>query len=201
VLLWFVAGILRLGLPNWPMSGIWFFNPVTWQVIFVTGLLIGVAMKDGRRLVPVLPWLQWGTGLFLAFALLATQISDVGKAMGHGLWLVREYLHAPWNLTAFDKTFVTAPRLLHILALTYFLSTLPVVRRACAHRLAAPLELLGRHSLPVFVLGSILCIGLQGIRHTLPHTVAMDALLIGGGLALQFALAAARQYWPKPARG
>ncbi|MEY4982831.1 MAG: hypothetical protein RIR62_1097 [Pseudomonadota bacterium] len=201
VLLWFVAGIFRWGLPNWPMEGNWFFNPVTWQVIFVTGLLVGVAMKDGRRLVPVLPWLQWLTGGFLAFSLLATQVPEVSRAMGHTLWLVKEYTGAPWNLTSFDKPFVTAPRLLHILALTYFLSTLPVVRRACAHRLAAPLELLGRHALPVFVLGSMMCIGLQAVRHTLPHTVAMDAALIGGGLALQFALAAARQYWPKPARG
>lgn len=198
--LWFVAGVWRWGLPNWPMAGNWFFNPITWQVIFVTGLLIGVAMKDGRRLVPVLPWLQWATGLFLAFALLATQVTEVSRAMGHTLWLIKDFTGVPWNLTSFDKPYVTAPRLLHILALTYFLSSLPVVRRICAHSLAAPLELLGRHSLPVFVLGSILCIGLQGIRHTLPHGLAWDSLLIGGGLALQFALAAARQYWPKPLR-
>lgn len=201
VALWFVAGVWRLGLPNWPMEGNWFFNPITWQVIFVIGLLTGVAIRDGRRFVPVMPWLQWTTGLFLAFALLATQVPAVSKAMGHTLWMFKEFTGVPWNITSFDKPFVTAPRLLHILALTYFLSTLPVVRRICAHRLAAPFELLGRHSLPVFVLGSMMCIGLQGLRHTLPHTVAMDSLLIGGGLALQFALAAARQYWPKPAKG
>lgn len=197
--LWLVAGIWRLGLPNWPLDGTWFFNPLTWQVVFVTGLLIGVAMKDGRRLVPVWRWLQVLTGIFLAFACLATLSPDVSKAMGHTLWLIKEATGAPWNLTAFDKTFVTAPRLLHILALTYFLSSFPAIRRACGHRVFAPFELLGRHALPVFALGSVLCIGLQGMRHVMPHTLALDTALIGGGLALQFGLAAARQWWPKTA--
>ena len=72
------------------------------------------------------------------------------------------------------------------------------MRRACAHWLAAPFELLGRQALPVFALGSVLCIGLQGIKLTTGEDLLTDGLLIGGGLALQFALAAARAYWPKP---
>lgn len=198
VLLWLAAGIWRLGPPNYPSSGTWFFNPLTWQVIFVTGLLTGVALKEGRRLVPVRRWLQLLTGLFLLYAALSVQIPTVSKMTGNTLWFIRETLQLPWNLTAFDKTYVTAPRLLHILALAYFLSTFPAIRRACASRLAAPFELLGRQALPVFALGSVLCIGLQGVKHVTGDTLLVDTLLIAGGLALQFALAAARQYWPKP---
>lgn len=198
VLLWLAAGIWRLGPPNYPSSGTWFFNPLTWQVIFVTGLLTGLALKEGRRLVPVRRWLQLLTGLFLLYAALSVQIPTVSKMTGNTLWFIRETLHLPWNLTAFDKTYVTAPRLLHILALAYFLSTFPAIRRACASRLAAPFELLGRQALPVFALGSVLCIGLQGVKHVTGDTLLVDTLLIAGGLALQFALAAARQYWPKP---
>jgi hypothetical protein len=157
-------------------------------------------MKDGRRLVPVRRWLQVLTGGFLLFSCISALVPEVSRAMGQTLWLIKETTGAPWNLTAFDKTFVTAPRLLHILAVTYFLSSFPVIRRICALRIFAPFELLGRQALPVFALGSVLCIGLQGIRHTLPHTLALDTALIGGGLALQFALAAARQWWPKPVR-
>lgn len=198
--LWMVSGYWRLGLPNYPQSGTWFFNPLTWQLIFVTGLLTGVAMKSGRRLVPVRLWLQVLTGALLVFALAATQIQPVAKAMGNSFWWLKETLYLPWNLLAFDKTFVSGPRLLHILALAYFLSSFPAVRRACASSLAAPFELLGRQALPVFALGSVLCIGLQGIRHVTGHHLGLDILLIGGGLALQFALAAARHSWPKPAR-
>lgn len=195
--LWLVSGIFYLSLPNWPSSGGWFFNPLTWQLVFVTGLLTGVAMKDGRRLVPVRRWLQIATGAFVLYAALSAQFPAVSKLTGHTLWLAKETFNLPWNLTAFDKTFLTAPRLLHILALAYFLSSLPVVRRACAHAFAAPFELLGRQALPVFALGSVLCIGFQGVKHVTGQDLATDSLLIGGGLALQFALAAARQYWPK----
>ena len=195
-----VSGYWRLGLPNYPQSGTWFFNPLTWQLIFVTGLLTGVAMKSSRRLVPVRLWLQVLTGALLVFALAATQIQPVAKAMGNSFWWLKETFDLPWNLLAFDKTFVSGPRLVHILALAYFLSSFPAVRRACASRLAAPFELLGRQALPVFALGSVLCIGLQGIRHVTGHHLGLDILLIGGGLALQFALAAARHSWPKPAR-
>ena len=200
VALWLVAGIWRLGPPNYPTSGVWFFNPLTWQVIFVTGLVTGVALKEGRRLVPVRRWLQVATGLFLLYAALSVQIPAVSKLTGNSLWLLRETFNLPWNLTAFDKTYVTGPRLLHILALAYFLSSFPAVRRACAHPLAAPFELLGRQALPVFALGSVLCIGLQGVKHVTGEDILADSLILAGGLAAQFALAAARQYWPKPAK-
>jgi hypothetical protein len=198
VALWLVAGIYRLSLPNWPSQGGWFFNPLTWQVIFVTGLLTGVAIREGRRLVPVRRWLQVVAGLFLIYAALSTQSAAVSKITGQTLWLAKEAFHLPWNLTAFDKTYLTAPRLLHILALAYFLSSFPAVRRFCGRAICAPFELLGRQALPVFALGSVLCIGMQGIKHVTGQDLLTDSLLIGVGLALQFALAAARQYWPTP---
>ncbi len=198
VLVWLFAGLYRLGPPNFPTSGVWFFNPLTWQVIFITGLLTGVAMKEGRRFVPVRRWLQVLTGVFLVYAALSVQFPAVSRVTGHTLWLARETFNLPWNLTAFDKTYVAAPRLLHILALAYFLSSFTAVRRACAHWLAAPFELLGRQALPVFALGSVLCIGLQGVKHVTGDGFLADTLILAFGLALQFALAAARQYWPKP---
>ncbi len=197
VALWFAAGYWRLSLPNYPSEGGWFFNPLAWQVIFITGLLTGVAMKDGRRFVPVRLWLQVLTGGFVLFAAVATQVPAVSKAMGNALWVTGETLHLPWFVTAFDKSFVTGPRLLHILALAYFVSTFPAVRRICATAFAKPFELLGRQALPVFALGSVLCIGFQGVKHALGDSVALDAGLLAVGLAAQFALAAVRQYWPK----
>ncbi|MBC2837484.1 OpgC domain-containing protein [Gemmobacter straminiformis] len=198
VLLWAAAGQWHLSLPNYPTPGGWFFNPLTWQVIFITGLLTGVAMKDGRRFVPVKRWLQVLTGGFVLFAAVAAQVPEVSKAMGGTLWLLQDRLGLPWFLTAFEKSYVTAPRLLHILALAYFLSTFPAVRRACGSVFAKPFELLGRQALPVFALGSVLCIAFQGVKHALGDSLALDSALLATGLAAQFALAAARQYWPKP---
>lgn len=198
VVLWAAAGQWHLSLPNYPTPGGWFFNPLTWQVIFVTGLLTGVAIKDGRRFVPVKRWLQVVTGLFLLYAAISSQSAAVSSFTGNSLWLLQDTFGLPWFLTAFEKSYVTAPRLLHILALAYFLSTFPAVRRACASAFAKPFELLGRQALPVFALGSVLCIGFQGVKHALGDSIALDSALLGAGLAAQFALAAARQYWPKP---
>ncbi len=197
VLVWAATGNWHLGLPNYPNEGNWFFNPLAWQVIFVTGLLTGVAMKDGRRFVPVLAWLQVLTGGFLLFAAVATQVPQVSTAMGNTLWFLQDRLGLPWFLTAFEKSYVTAPRLLHILALAYFLSTFAAVRLACASVFAKPFELLGRQALPVFALGSVMCIGFQGVKHAFGDSVGLDSALLAAGLAAQFALAAARQYWPK----
>lgn len=197
VLLWFFAGVFRWNLPNFPIPGGWFFNPLTWQLIFVTGLLTGMGIREGRRLVPVRRWLQGLCGAYLLLSCVVLWVPAVGTAFGHVLWQAAD-AGLPWIFTTFDKTFVTAPRLLHILALAYFLSSFPAVRAACASPLAAPFALLGRQALPVFALGSVLCLTLQAIKVTTGQNFLLDTAMIGGGLALQFALAAARTWWPKP---
>ncbi len=197
VALWAAAAWFRLGPPNYPQPGIWFFNPLSWQLIFVIGLLTGVRLRQGQRLVPLRGWLLALCLGWLAFSVLATQITAINETMGHLFWTFREATDAPWFLFAFDKTYVSGPRLTHILALAYVLSALPLVRRTCAHRLAAPLALMGRQALPVFALGSVLCIGAQGIRMAAGGGFWLDLALIGAGLSAQLALAAARQYWPR----
>ncbi|WP_259444796.1 OpgC family protein [Neotabrizicola shimadae] len=200
VAIWAGFGIAMIAPQLWPMSGNWFFNPFSWQVIFVTGLLIGVASKDGRRFVPVRLSLQILAGGYLLFALVTCLWLDFSRGVGSTLWFLKDKVGVPWLFTDFDKSFLTAPRLLHILALTYLLSSLAVVRRICASRLLHPLAVLGRHALPVFAFGSIMAIGLQGLRHSTERDILLDGLLIGSGLALQFAFAFAREHWPKPAR-
>ena len=68
--LWFATGVLEWNLPNWPNPGGWFFNPLAWQIIFVIGLLTGVAHREGRRFVPILRPLQIVAGLVLFNGLL-----------------------------------------------------------------------------------------------------------------------------------
>lgn len=194
-LLWAVAANWRLNLPRYPQSGGWFFDPFCWQVLFVTGLLTGIAMKDGRRFIAIRRDLQWLTGGFLLFVLV-WQKWPLLREYGYPVFGAAYDLGAPWFFVAFDKTFETLPRLLHILALTYFLSTLPWVRTACGHALARPLEILGRQALPVFALGTLLAIFLQGIKHITGRDLLLDSLFLGGGLALQFALAWVRIHWP-----
>ncbi len=182
--LWLAAGMLAWNLPNYPFKGGWFFNPLSWQFIFCTGLLTGVAMKQGHRFLPVMTWLQVLTGTFLLIALASAMTKTVSSAVGYSLWTLQD-LGVPRIFTRFDKTYASAPRLFHILALAYFLSTFPIVKRLSGAKPLRVLVLLGRNALPVFALGSMLALMGQVIKTALPTSFALDTGLILGGLALQ----------------
>jgi hypothetical protein len=189
--LWLLTGLFEWNMPAFPNPGGWFFNPLAWQVIFVTGLLTGVAMRQGRRLVPVRAWAQWLAGAVLLGGLLWVRVPAVGDTLNHLMWLANQN-GADRFFTITDKTYVSWPRLIHILALAYLLSSWGWVRQACSSAAAAPLALLGRNALPVFAAGSLLALTCQAIKQVAPPGVALDTVLILGGLSLQLVLAFVR---------
>ncbi len=192
VLLWLLAGLREWNLPNFPNPGGWHFNPLSWQLIFVIGLLAGIASRDGRAFFPVRPGWQVVAALILAFGLAWSKVPAVFEGFSAGMGLAADLgIHRFFWMV--EKTYLAWPRLLHMLALAYLLGSLDAVRRACGSAAAAPLALLGRHALPVFALGSILCFVGQAIKDVAPPSHALDSALIFGGLALQLLLAAAKQ--------
>ena len=200
VLVYGVAAQWWINIPSFPNKGGWFFNPLTWQLLFIIGLLTGLAIKRGERLVPVRRWLIAVCLVFMAIsALVALNLPVAGKHsqewFGRGMWHVQEALHTPWFVLGFDKTYLTMPRLLHALALAYVLSCWPWLRRACASRFAAPFALLGRNGLAVFGLGVVLCYTCNGIKTISPPSLALDTALIGGGIALMLAFAWSKEAW------
>ncbi|AJE48042.1 OpgC family protein [Celeribacter indicus] len=153
--LWFAAGIWRLNLPNYPNSGGWFFNPIAWQFIFVIGLLTGIFLHRGERLVPKSPWL-FGLALgWLAMVLAWRYLPVFGPFMNHQMSLLAK-AGLPFNITSHDKTFLAVPRLTHALALAYVLSCMGWVTRLTGTRALSFLRLLGRQGLLVFATGTIL---------------------------------------------
>ena len=112
LILWVAAWTFRLDLPNYPNPGGWFFNPIAWQVIFAVGLYCGLRKASGRPSVPYRPWLFWSALAYLIGSFVVTE---------YGLWslIASQQSWLPGILVAFDKTYVTAPRLLHVLALAY----------------------------------------------------------------------------------
>lgn len=192
VLVWLVTGLREWNLPAFPNPGGWFFNPLAWQLIFVVGLLAGIAAREGRVFFPVRRgWQGLAAGILLA-GLAWSKVPAVFEAFSAGLgWAADHGVHRFFRMV--EKTYLAWPRLLHMLALAYLLGSLDVVRRACGSAAAAPLALLGRHALPVFALGSVLCFAGQAIKDVAPPSLALDSAVIFGGLALQLLLAAARQ--------
>jgi hypothetical protein len=83
-----------------------------------------------------------------------------------------------------DKTFATPPRLIQFLALAaVFSGIFPLL-----HRIAAPLtnflSMLGRNSLPVFCVGSLLSLAGQIIRFLYEGYVSVDTVVVVIGIAI-----------------
>ncbi len=188
IALWVIAGQFRLNLPNFPTQGGWFFNPFSWQILFVIGLLSGMAMKQGRRFVPKNPLLFGFCAAFLVVVLLWVKIPPLGDAGLRSLGFLSK-LGVPFYITWFDKTFLALPRLLHALALFYVLASLGVMHRIAESRFAAPLRLMGRQGLAVFATGTVLSLFLQSVKAGVEGGLLLDTLLLGGGLMLLVGLA------------
>lgn len=190
---WAVSGQFRLDLPNYPTKGGWFFNPLTWSMIFALGLATGVRLKQGRRLVPVNGWLTGLAAAYLVFSLVWLKQPDVNKFMSRSMSYLWDHGFPFWIVSS-DKTYVAVPRLLHLMSLAYLLSLPGPIRMLASSKWVAPLVTLGRNSLPVFAFGTILAFVGQSIKVTNDLTFMQDTLLIVTGLSLQWALARAREW-------
>ena len=188
VLLWIAAGQWRINIPAFPNPGGWFFNPFSWQLLFVVGLLSGMAMKVGESFIPYQRTLFALAAGFLVFVLCWVKLDLVRSA---GMWALGRAsdLGAPFYLTWFDKAYLALPRLLHALALFYVLGNTPIMHQIAQSVAAAPLRLLGRQGLPVFASGTVLSMALQAIKTAQEPDWIADGLMLGGGLVLLWALA------------
>lgn len=185
ILLWLVAGTLRLDLPNYPASGGWFFNPFSWQLIFAIGLYCGLSKSQRNApAVPYSPVLYAAALAYLAFA-----FAFIGwRGIEHPLDL-------PMLFGQFDKTFVSLPRLLHVLAMIYVFAYAPKTSPVAKVSRRNPFTALGRHSLPVFALGTILALAAQVVKFGRPEHFVLDTAMVVLGLSLQFGLAYYLEWW------
>ncbi len=189
VLLWSAAGQWHLNLPAFPNPGGWFFDPLSWQLIFVVGLFSGVAMRDRTALVPFDRVLFWGALVFVVFIGFWMKLDWLGTFGRDRLLAPLSHAGFPDYFVWFDKTTLALPRLLHALALAYVLSSIPFVRTIAESPYAAPLTLLGRHGLPVFATGSVLDMVLQAVKVRTGNDPLVDGVMFLAGLLILLALA------------
>jgi hypothetical protein len=127
----------------------WFFDPFSWQFIFVLGAALAVVMARRGGTLPHWPWLAALCWLFLGVSFL-----EVFPWNDWGLPNL-----APFSMDPPDKTHLAPLRLLHALALVYVvlswrgwtagIGRSPVIRAV---------EVCGKHSLEVFSLGTLLAL-------------------------------------------
>ena len=189
----------QFNFPSWTGGG-WFFNPLTWQLLFIIGAILAYAppRPPPRAVARILDWLAWGTILFGLFV-----IFGIWKHSFIAIWL-------PWRITRslliIDKTNLDPARLTSIMALLWLtIRLVPAGARWLRSRVALPFVLMGQHSLSVFCfgifLGFICRLGLEWNEGAL-----MQLLVNAGGFVSMVGVAAlaawyaAEPHRPAPAR-
>lgn len=178
-LVWLLAGIYRVGPPHFPGEGLWFLNPLSWQFLFAIGIAGILHVRRGGT-IPIHP-----AGVALAIAYLIGALVWIEGS----LWGLEKHVPLPFVFGDFNKTFLTLPRLLHVLAMAYVFLAFPVFSRVTRLEHSNPLAVMGRHGLAVFVAGTILAMVGQVISHLIETGFLIDTAILGTGIALQFALA------------
>ncbi len=175
IALYLVVLILRLSIPTWPTEGTWFFNPFAWQLIFVLGFVLA---RDE------------GPGAFVRRHIKTIRI--VGLPIVIGLAVVQLWnLHPdptrmpePKLLFVDLKPYQTPIRLVQFLALAAVVSAVTPWLMSKLPTLARVFSLLGRKSLVVFSVSSILSLGFQIVRYQYPGGVVLDSAILVVGIAM-----------------
>jgi hypothetical protein len=197
--LYLVALTFQLTLPTWPVAGTWFFNPLAWQIVFVLGFLVakphsGIGALARRHIV--------------ALRIVAVPIVIMGVLIHwFGWWPDPTKVPDPKLFFIADKTFETPMRLIQFMSLVAVFSiAYPYIRElADLPYSRAPVRLLamlGRNSLYVFCVGSLLSLAAQVVRFVYRGTVGTDtAVVISGVIIMAFTawLAESRQRARPPA--
>jgi len=163
-----------INLQTWPVEGVWFLNPMAWQLIYVLGFLCAAKEGIGAFARKHRFWLKLAAlpvvlfGAWAAWTHFSPSPIDVPE---------------PKLFFMFDKTFLSPARLTHVLALmTLFAGTYKVITPWLPYS-ARFLCMLGRNSLNVFCVGSVLSLAGQIFRIAIEGGIASDAFLVIFGLS------------------
>jgi hypothetical protein len=173
IYLW--ALVFEVSPPTWPTKGTWFFNPLAWQFLFVLGFLFageeglgGFVRRHQQRLM-----------LAAAPVLLAATLMMLFK-----WWPGAGDVPEPTLLFTVEKSYLTPIRLIQFLSLVVvFAGVYPYIARPLP-TLSEFLSLLGRNSLPVFCVASLLSVGFQILRFVYTPDIAMDTAILVTGFAI-----------------
>jgi hypothetical protein len=167
------ALVFEWNLPSWPGEGTWFFDPFCWQLLLVLGFVLQDWNRDSDSLR------VWSGRLMPVGAVIVV----LGIALSvKGIRPDPMTVPDPRLLFTFEKSYLTPARLVHFLGV--LLAFAPV------YRLIAPrigvlvdyLARLGRNSLSVFSMGSILSLIGQLVRFQTGGGLLVDMLVAGSGL-------------------
>jgi hypothetical protein len=132
-------------------SGLWYFNPFAWQLLFVLGAWIALGGTRSIQSIIRSRTVFCLAVAYIAFAFvvtMATEIPELGSLLPHWIW-------APFDPN--DKTNLAPCRIVHLLALAVVVTRFVAMDSPCLHwRVLTPLIKCGQNSLQVFCTGIVL---------------------------------------------
>jgi hypothetical protein len=171
------ARITGATFPSWTGGG-WYFNPLTWQVLFMLG-----AIASYRR--------PWPTRGLRALDAAAVAVAVAGIVVQWVVWPYPDVVERLPALVAralvnLDKQGLHPFRLLNILALAWLVARLvPKDAAWLRSRWAAPFILCGQHSLPVFCTGIFLSfLGRLAMEEQTGWTIQLAVNVVGAAALL-----------------
>ncbi|MCL4766598.1 MAG: OpgC domain-containing protein [Hyphomicrobiaceae bacterium] len=161
--------------PNWPAEERWYFNPLSWQLLLVLGFLSAELARSSEkfvqnvaRLVP-LAWAVSGVGAFVTLM---------------HLWPDPMRVPEPRLLFLFDKTYLSPVRIISLLAIAIaFHAAFRYIERPLGPATTLMCAL-GRNSLPVFCIGSLLSLTGQIVRAMNEESFLLDCAIVICGVVL-----------------
>ena len=163
----------QINLPNWLDPDGWYFDPFAWQFLFTIGAWAAMETRNTGGDVPKSRWLIGICCLYLAFS------------------AVQSFPWTQWGLPDLsllpiappEKTPLSPLRLIDVLAIFYLVQSSRLASRLSASRVGQVLAVIGRHSLEVFSLGTILDLLARLIMTTYgtawPMQIAVNVIGLG----------------------
>lgn len=195
-LLYVAADRWHWNLPIYPGDGVWFFNPFSWQFLFVIGAALGTYPGLLQHDRPVRLPVTIVAVLYLLFALFIVATwrwTWLGATIPN--WLSRA-------MYPIDKTNMDILRVLHFLAIAYLTVRLvPPGARWLAATSVKPLLWCGQQSLQIFCLGTFLALVGHFVLTTLGERVTVQLAVALGGILLMTVSAAVMTWYKDAQRG
>jgi hypothetical protein len=190
LLLYFAARHFEWNLPAYP-SGVWFFNPLTWQFLFLLGAWCALGGAPRMRTIIWSPAVLFTGTAYLIFALLMTMAGRF-ETLGN---LFPEWLVSVFNPN--DKTNLAPYRIVHFIVIAVIVVRfMPIDWPGLKSHLLQPLIVCGQRSIEVFCVGLLLSFVAHFLLEEISASFLAEILVSMAGIGLMTGIAYYRS-WSK----
>ena len=181
-----------IAVPAYPEGHVWFFNPLAWQFLFVSGAVLGHLATNGNGIGAAVRVLYRPAAVVFVAALVVRLSWTL-----HSLWDVLPPLFVK-ELWPVDKNNLAPLRLITFFtAVVLVTAHVPPTARFLASRAARPLVLCGQQSLEIFCLGILLSALGHFVLAEYDPAVQVQLAVNIVGIAIMFATAKMIDWYKK----